>query len=109
MNTDGITKLALEEIKVATDLFYWKASTYLLIVDYYFRYIEISKLNGQSSSEMISHKTNLCQAWILQEVVSDKRPHIYPVNTSYLQPNMVSLIQQAAHTIFEVTGKQKEP
>ena len=26
-------KLTLEEIKVATDLFYWKASTYLLIVD----------------------------------------------------------------------------
>ena len=29
------TKLTLEE--VATDLFYWKASTYLLIVDYYSR------------------------------------------------------------------------
>ena len=29
----GTTKLILEE--VATDLFYWKASTYLLIVDYY--------------------------------------------------------------------------
>ena len=52
------TKLTLEE--VATDLFYWKASTYLLIVDYYSRYIEISKLNGQSSSEIISHKINLC-------------------------------------------------
>ena len=64
------TKLTLEE--VATDLFYWKASTYLLIVDYYSRYIEISKLNGQSS-EIISHKINLCQAWVLQEVVSDNR------------------------------------
>ena len=52
------TKLTLEE--VSTDLFYWKASTYLLIVDYYSRYIEISKLNGQSSYEIISHKINLC-------------------------------------------------
>ena len=52
------TKLTLEE--VATDLFYWKASTYLFIVDYYSRYIEISKLNGQSSSEIISHKINIC-------------------------------------------------
>ena len=51
------TKLTLEE--VATDLFYWKASTYLIIVDYYSRFIEISKLNGQSS-EIISHKINLC-------------------------------------------------
>ena len=30
------TKLTLEE--VATDLFYWKVSTYLLFVDYYYRY-----------------------------------------------------------------------
>ena len=59
-NEHRITKLTLEEIKVATDLLYWKASTYLLIVDYYSRYIEISKLNGQSSSEIISHKINLC-------------------------------------------------
>ena len=29
----GTTKLTLEE--VATDLFYWKTLTYLLIVDYY--------------------------------------------------------------------------
>ena len=58
-NDHGATKLTLEEIKVATDLFYCKASTYLLNVDYS-RYIEISKLNGQSSSEIISHKINFC-------------------------------------------------
>ena len=57
-NEHGTTKLILEE--VAIDLFYWKASTYLLTVDYYSRYIEINKLNGQSPSEIISHKINLC-------------------------------------------------
>ena len=59
LHEHGTTKLTLEE--VATDLFYWKASTYLLIniVDYS-RYIEISKLNGQSSSVITSHKINLC-------------------------------------------------
>ena len=36
-------------------------------------------------------------------------PHIHPVNTSNLQQNMVSPTQQAAHAIFEVAGKQKEP
>ena len=34
--------ITLEE--VATDLFYWKASTYLLSFDYYSRYIEIGSL-----------------------------------------------------------------
>ena len=71
-------------------------------------YIEINELNGQSH-EIISHKINLYLAWILQKVVSDKRPHIHSMNTSNLRPNMVSPTQQAAHAIFKETGKQKEP
>ena len=38
--------------KVATDLFKWKGS-YLLVVDYFSKYIEISKLDGESSQEVI--------------------------------------------------------
>ena len=45
--------------KVATDLFHWKSSTYLLIVDCYSRYIEISKLIGQSSSQVITHTKSI--------------------------------------------------
>ena len=61
--------------KVATDLFYWKGSTYLLIVDYYSRYIEIAKLNGQSSSEVIRHtKSIFAGRGVPQEVVSDNGP-----------------------------------
>ena len=61
--------------KVATDLFHWKTSTYLLLVDYYSRYIEISKLNGQSSSEVISHtKSIFARHRVPQEVVSDNGP-----------------------------------
>ena len=61
--------------KVTTDLFYWKSSTYLLIVDYYSRYIEISKLNGQSSLQVITHtKSIFARHGIPQEVVSDNGP-----------------------------------
>ena len=61
--------------KVATDLFHWKTSTYLLIVDYYSRYIEISKLNGQSSSQVITHtKSIFARHGVPQEVVSDNGP-----------------------------------
>ena len=79
INEYRTTKLTLQWKKVATDLFYWKASTCLLLVDYYSRYIEISKVNRESS-EIISHKINLCQAWVLREVVSDNRPHIHPMH-----------------------------
>ena len=39
--------------KVATDLFKWKGANYLLVVDYFSKYIEISKLNNELSCEVI--------------------------------------------------------
>ena len=75
-NEHGTTKLTLEE--VATDLFYWKASTYIYLLLTVIPGILRSKLNGQSSSEIISHKINLYWAWVLQEVVSDNRPIFIP-------------------------------
>ena len=35
--------------KLANHLFYWKGSAYLLIIEYYSRYIETTKLSGESS------------------------------------------------------------
>ena len=40
--------------KVGTDLFHWKSNQYLLIVDYYSRYIEISKLS-RTTAELRHH------------------------------------------------------
>ena len=40
--------------KVATDLFEWRNSSYVLVVDYYSRYIELAKLSS-TSSEVIKH------------------------------------------------------
>ena len=87
--------------KVATDLFFWKASTYLLIIDYYSKYIKISNLNGQSS-KIISHKINLCyRHGYFKKLHPTIDSHIHPVYTSNLQPNMVSPTQQVAYTIFK--------
>jgi len=36
--------------KVATDLFEWNNSTYLLVVDYYSRYVELAKLTSTTST-----------------------------------------------------------
>ena len=40
--------------KVASDLFEWKSKTYLLVVDYYSRYIEVSALTSTTSQSTIS-------------------------------------------------------
>ena len=55
--------------KVAMYIFEWKKSSYLLIVDYYSRYIEIAKLNRLASTEVIMH--NICLTW--NPVESDLR------------------------------------
>jgi len=41
--------------KFAIDLFHWKGSVYLLIIDYYSRYIETAKLSDESSNEEVIH------------------------------------------------------
>ena len=58
--------------KVGTDLFYHKNVCYLLIVDYYSRYIETAKLSNESSTEVISHTRSIfARHGIPQKVVSD--------------------------------------
>ena len=58
----------------------------------------ISKLNGQSSSEMISQKSIFARHGYFKKLYPTIDPHIRPLNTSNLQPNMVSSTRQAAHT-----------
>ena len=55
--------------KVGTDLFHWKSNQYLLIVDYYSRYIEISKLNRTTAEDIISHTKSIFTRHGIPEVV----------------------------------------
>ena len=58
--------------KVGTDLFMWKQKTYLLVVDYYSRFIEIARLSSLTSDEVITHlKSIFARHGIPQYVVSD--------------------------------------
>ena len=61
--------------KVASDLFVWKNSHYFLVIDYFSRYIEIVKLNSESTGAIIKHmKSIFARHWIPREVVSDNSP-----------------------------------
>jgi len=62
--------------KVATDLFQWKQSTFLLIVDYYSRFIEIARLsNAPTAEEVVTHtKSIFARHGIPECVISDNGP-----------------------------------
>ena len=61
--------------KVGTDLFDWQKRTYLLLIDYYSRYIEIALLNRPSAEEVIAHmKCIFARHGIPELVMSDNGP-----------------------------------
>ena len=61
--------------KIGTDLFEWDKATYLLIIDYYSRWIEIAKLTGLSANSVINHtKSIFARYGIPETVVSDNGP-----------------------------------
>ena len=61
--------------KIATDLFEFKQQNYLLVVDYYFRFIEIAKLESTTATSVINHlKSIFVRFGIPKCVVSDNGP-----------------------------------
>ena len=61
--------------KVATDLFEWRKENYLLIIDYYSRFIEIAQLKRTTAEEVIQHtKSIFARHGISVSVISDNSP-----------------------------------
>ena len=61
--------------KVGTDLFEWKKKTYLLIVDYFSRFIEISLLSRTTAEDVIHHmKSIFARHGVPEIVISDNGP-----------------------------------
>ena len=58
--------------RIAADLMEFKKSQYLVVVDYYSRYIELSKLESTSSSSVINHlKSIMARHGVPETLVSD--------------------------------------
>ena len=61
--------------KVTTDLFEHKRENYLLIVDYYSRYIEIARLKQTTVEKVIQHTKSIFPRYRIPElVISDNGP-----------------------------------
>lgn len=110
--------------KVATDLFEWKKDTFLVIVDYYLRYIEIARLNQPTADEVITRtKSMLARHGIPETVISDNGPqysaeayarfaqeyHFKHVTSSPYFPQSNGEAERAVSTIKELLKKSKDP
>ena len=61
--------------KVGTNLFFWRGSNYILVVDYLSQYIEIARLTKETSSEVIQQlKFIFARHGIPRQVISDNGP-----------------------------------
>jgi transposase InsO family protein len=61
--------------KVASDLFEWNQAVYLLVVDYFSRYIEIARLQRPTTTEVVTHlKSIFARHGVPETLVSDNGP-----------------------------------
>ena len=110
--------------KVATDLFERRGSKYLLIVDYFSRYIEFSKLTRETSSEIINHmKSIFARHGIPQQVMSDNGTqfsslefakfadeyNFSSITSSPKYPQSNGEVERAVKTLKRVLKKAEDP
>ena len=110
--------------QVGTDLFEWEKKTYLLVVDYYSRFIEIALLNRTSAADVISHtKSIFARHGIPEVVISDNGPQysseaysdfakeyqFHHVTSSPLYPQGNGEAERAVRTIKNLIKKGGDP
>ncbi|CAB4000247.1 retrotransposon-like family member retr-1 [Paramuricea clavata] len=105
---------------VATDLFYWNNSNYLLVVDYFSRYFEIAKLPDIKSSTLVTYmKSIFARHGIPREVKSDNGPqytsqefgkfsqewNFQHTTTSPYHPQANGLVERLVQTVKNLLNK----
>ena len=110
--------------RVGTDLFEWKKTDYLLVVDYYSRFIEVAKLTSTTAVGVISHlKSIFARHGIPEVVVSDNGPQYLSavfeefskeyefdhVTSSPKYPQANGEAERAVKTTKQLLEKNREP
>ena len=110
--------------KVGTDLFEYKGSHYLILVDYYSNFIEVAPLqNDTKSVTVIKHiKASIARHGIMETLISDNGPQfvsdafakfvkaygIKHVISSPTYPQSNGLAEKAVQTIKKMMTKCEE-
>ena len=90
------------------DIFEWKKCCYLLMVDYYSRFVEMTRLGGLSTEAVIGAvKGIFARHGVPEEVVSDKVLSFLRKHFRASVGSMVLNTSIAAHFIHSPMGKQR--
>ena len=92
--------------KVASDLFVWNQAHYLLVIDYFSRYVKIAKLSGESSSN-VKKQSLQGMAYHRKCLLIMVLSALYK-NLANLQRTMGSCTPLLAHNFLSQMGKQNE-
>ena len=110
--------------KVAMDIFEWEKCSYLLMVDYYSRFIEVTRLGGLSTEAVIGAvKDIFARHGVPEEVVSDNGPQFSSrtfqkfsreygfehITSSPLYPQSNGEAERAVRTVKSLWKKEKDP
>ena len=69
LTNDTIPFSGITMAKVGMDLFEWKKLTYLTIVDYHSRFIQIAKLDETTAEAVIQHSKNIFSRYVIPKKV----------------------------------------
>ena len=110
--------------KIAIDLFDWQNSAYLIIVDYYSRFIEVAKLHRTTAHEVIEQiKVIFARHGVPEEVMSDNGPQFASsqfqnfsrdygfdhITSSPLYPQSNGEAERAVKTVKGLWKKNEDP
>ena len=110
--------------KIGTDLFYLKKTNYILIIDYFSRYIEVIKLKSTTSQAIIEALQSVfSRHGIPETVVSDngpqyssnefdtfaKRYNFVHITSSPLFPQSNGQVERAVQTVKRLLNQSNDP
>ena len=101
---------ALPWQKVASDLFEWNQSIYLLVVDYYSRYVEIVHVNRPTTAEVVTHlKSLFARHGIPETLISDNGPQYSSREFAQFAEEYEFRHVRLAHTTLRGIERRREP
>ena len=110
--------------KVAADLVELKGHPYLLVIDYFFRYIEVAKLLSTTSPDVTTHLQSMfARHGIPEQLISDNGPQFSSTSfakfaedygftrilTSPRYPQAIGEVERAVQTVKNLLKKTSDP